>query len=308
MRLGEIILAVVNNWPARNLSSPTENQVTGRKVSRLGSAVFGLLFVLVPGWSFATKQIAATSLETNRAVTGGDLRASLAGRAGKRGVTQREAQIGAALEQWFLLRDSSGRSKQKLLFSPSWLPSPGSEAFRAAVGRSLTEVVVNLEADRFGLAPISVSLVQNTAKDFLLVAGSSRAWQEMGVSTQEVETLVLRRLRTAAFLRQRTEAEGIQITDVEILEFYEKNRARFGDLPLSSLRESIRESLTRTRQEERLKDWFESLRRKYNVRMLRIPSLPVSPQVPASGVTPREGDSSSASGRSELTSKESTGG
>ncbi|MNY60610.1 hypothetical protein D3C86_1971860 [compost metagenome] len=58
------------------------------------------------------------------------------------------------------------------------------------------------------------------------------------------------------------------ITDQEAQAYYDKNRIKFGSMPFSNFKENIKTFLAQQQLEERLRSWFEVIKRKYKVRNL----------------------------------------
>ena len=185
-------------------------------------------------------------------------------RAGNVVLTSREVVMAGVIDRWTLTR-----GPKKVPPTADWVVSFGTDNFKTMLAQLLTEAVVTLEADSFGIAQVSADEVKKYSVPFLEDIRGWSEWKKLEATQAEVENLIVRHLRAKAFLKFRTESEGIKITDAEVKTFYERNRVKFGSLPEAQMQESIREYILRQRQEEKLKDWFESLRRKYHVRYLQ---------------------------------------
>ena len=55
-------------------------------------------------------------------------------------------------------------------------------------------------------------------------------------------------------------------TDEEALDYFNKNQKRFAGLDFKKYQKTIIERLNRQKRDQRLRDWFETLRKKYKVR------------------------------------------
>lgn len=142
----------------------------------------------------------------------------------------------------------------------------GSREFVMQVTSSLLEKVVSVEADSFSVASISddeLKTVMNKARKELQ---GLNAWQKLEISAVEFQEFVMRKLRSKKFLKYKTEAANLTVTDFEVKEYFEKSRYKFGNLPLESFKENIRQFLIQKQTEDRLREWFEVLRKKYQVR------------------------------------------
>ncbi|GIL17765.1 MAG: hypothetical protein BroJett040_15160 [Oligoflexia bacterium] len=190
------------------------------------------------------------------------------GQVGSTVVTSREVQIASIIEGWFMLR-ATPTSERKKVNRKEWIVSIGSEAFQRVTSQVMLEHMVILEAENFSVVSTSPEEVKRTCD---LIADELKAWNEwkkLEVSRAEMEQQVSRRLRAQAFLRFKSESTGVQISEEEMKFYYEKNRVKFGNLPYDQFKAGIRDYLTQKQLEERLKDWFEILKRKYHVRYIR---------------------------------------
>jgi hypothetical protein len=147
-----------------------------------------------------------------------------------------------------------------------------SEPFNQQLNRVVLEHLVTAEADNFEVAQVSRDEVQERSKKLGLILEKFEPWKKLAVKPQELEVIVSRNLRAETFLKFKTESSGITITDQDVKSYYEKNRVKFGNLPLSQYQKVIREHLTKEAVKERLADWFEVLKRKYQVQRLQKPS------------------------------------
>lgn len=147
----------------------------------------------------------------------------------------------------------------------------GEEDFRndmkRMVNAGLLEKIVALEAESFSVAKLTEGEIKSSqmklkAKTFV----DSAEWKGLEMTSAEVQDLLLRKLRAKKFIQYKIESSTIQVTDAEVKDYFEKNRYKFGNLGIDSFRESIKTFLTRSQQEENLRQWFEVLRRKYKVK------------------------------------------
>lgn len=192
---------------------------------------------------------------------------SAVGQVGGEVVTSREVQISFAIDQVLM----SQAVIKKSLDRSSWLITPGTEAFRAHLSQVLLELLIKMEAESFSVAQVSA---EDVKADMALAKDSLKDWSEWkkwDVTDLELERLVFRRKMAKNFLKFKTESSGVVVTDVEVKAYFEKNRVKFGAAPLEQFKEGIRDVLAQQQLEEKLKDWFEVLKRKYRVRFLKSP-------------------------------------
>ncbi len=169
--------------------------------------------------------------------------------------TSREVQITTAIER--IVFSNKANSIELRLDQPD---------FANAVTSVLLEVVVAMEAETFSVAGVSdkdielgISKVQKT------VAGKAY-WGQLEVSDAELKKFVTRKFVAKNFLKFKTNSMAGIITDQEAEAYYEKNRLKFGNVPFASFKENIKTFLAQQQLEERLRSWFEVIKRKYKVR------------------------------------------
>jgi hypothetical protein len=141
-----------------------------------------------------------------------------------------------------------------------------SSEFVMQITSALLEKVVAVEAESFSVAVVS----EDELKEMVLKAkkhlAGLRSWQKLEISSVELQDFVFRKLRSKKFLKYKTDAASLTVTDFEVKEYFEKSRYKFGNLPLESFKDNIRQYLIQKQTEDRLREWFEVLRKKYQVR------------------------------------------
>ncbi len=184
------------------------------------------------------------------------------GQVGETVVTARDVQMNHWLEKYL---NTAG---EKTSVPKNATLSSESEAFSESLGQSLLELVVLNEAENFSVGEVGPEERDELRKKFFDWSKGVAAWSSLEVSPFELDKLIYRKLRTRNFLKFKTETSGVQVSELEIEQYYSKNNVRFSGIPISQVRESIRNLLTRQQVEEGLKEWFEILKRKYRVRFL----------------------------------------
>lgn len=145
---------------------------------------------------------------------------------------------------------------------------PGHQAFRTAVTQVLLESVVALEAENFNVSVVTNEQL-NAAVSKVEKAVSGKAyWAQIDVSSAELRRFTQRHLLAKTFMKFKTTSMSSIVSDQEAEIYYNKNRAKFGDTSFESFRENIKTFLAQQQLEERLRAWFEVIKRKYKVRNL----------------------------------------
>lgn len=174
-------------------------------------------------------------------------------------VTSREVQIQHLIE--IALTESSPKDKLKT-------PAIDSKAFAQSVQDVLLEYVVSLEARNFNLVEVSEEEVARTEKKVAAILKGSSAWKELRVSSDEFTEGLRRKLQAKKFIQFRAQSSVLPVTDGEAQKYFNENRLKFGNLPFENFKENIKSYLSRAQVERRLKDWYDLLLSKYQVKNL----------------------------------------
>lgn len=173
-------------------------------------------------------------------------------------VTSREVQINQALEQ--LLYPEKKSSEVKILTD---FDSP---SFAKQVTAVLLEWVVHMEANQVAVSRATEDDLQNAHSKVKSALQKNSAWKSLRVTSKELDSTLKRKIQAKKFIRFRADSSVVPVSDLEAQRYFDQNRTRFGNLPFDNFRVGIKSLLARQQVEHRLKDWFEVLRGKYQVR------------------------------------------
>ncbi len=186
------------------------------------------------------------------------------GQAGDRIVTSREVQVNYFAEA-ALFPDEKSKQDLKLTAADS--------GFAREITHVLIEWIVYKEADIFNAATVpeddilkSISVIRTSAN----LAELKSYWDNFGVTTQELREVVKRKLVAKKFIQFKTRASVVPVTDAEALQYFQKNRIRFGNAPFAQFKDSIKSLLAQEQANTRIRDWFELLQKKYRVRKVAV--------------------------------------
>lgn len=163
----------------------------------------------------------------------------------------------------------AGRYIEKALFSISnmeittQLDSP---QFGRQLTAALLERVVSVEAENFTISHVEESELKESTQKVQKALSVEKTWANLQVVDHELRDWVDRKLRAKKFLKYKTESATLGVTDEEVKEYFDKNRYKFGNMPIQNFQENIKAFLIKQQMEERLKEWFEILKKKYKVR------------------------------------------
>lgn len=174
-------------------------------------------------------------------------------------VTSREVQICTVIDNVLY----PGKNKPNGLVETR--PEQAAE-FRNHLTSVLLESVIALEAESFNVGMIDDrELTEAISKVEKATAGKSY-WAQLEVSSVELKKFTNRKLAAKSFLAFKTGSMSGIITDQEAQAYYDKNRVKFGSTPFAGFKENIKAFLAQQQMEERLRTWFEVIKRKYKVR------------------------------------------
>ncbi len=182
---------------------------------------------------------------------------------GSRTITSREVRIQSVLESIV-----EGSSTGILDFSIR----PQEPRFQKELTKAILEWMIYLEAQAVGMSQVGTPEIESTQKVALSKMSESeqKLWARLGVSEKELTSYVERKLRAKRFLEYKSKSTAVTATDVEAQRYFEQHRKRFGDQPFEKFKDNIKALLSTAESEERLKEWFSILKRKYRVRYVNI--------------------------------------
>lgn len=208
---------------------------------------------MIKPWGICTLIILSVSLAEARTLVSQTM-----GVAGGRVYTSREIHLSLIMDRLI-----EGKGKEPAL------PKPGALPDTQAVGHVLLEAAVAREAETFAL--------ETAAADAEAWAAKTKAWLEarpeakaLGYDNEEIQRLAQEKSRARGFIRLKSESMKGLVTEAEAEAYFEQNRVKFGQMPFSAFRENIVSFLSQQRMEERLRSWFEILRRKHRVREYQV--------------------------------------
>lgn len=185
------------------------------------------------------------------------------GEVGPRVVTSREVRINEAISQVLQISDlpsgSKIESKRKILN----LDDP---SFPAQVLKVLDEWTVYLEAVEIGSKSADKGEVGRLSKVITDHWKGVADWERLEASSAEIREIVERKLAAQSLEKLKGDASLVNVSDAEALQYFKKNRLRFGNLPFENFKDNIKSALVRSQTERRLVEWRSVLRRKYRVR------------------------------------------
>ena len=148
-------------------------------------------------------------------------------------------------------------------------PTLGTEEFNQSLNRLLVEMMVSEEATFFEVAKVTPADVeesfQNVKKHISASTSTSDRWRKLSVKDQDLKAMVSRKLRANRFIKYKSNSSFVEPSDEEARDYFKKNRLKFGTMEFESFKGSIQKFLGKRNAEDRLRDWFDILRKKHQV-------------------------------------------
>ena len=173
-------------------------------------------------------------------------------------VTSREVNINFFVES--VLYGKRDKARVKKFYNVK------SAEFSREVTAVLLEWVVYRESKAFTTIKVPERELHKALLKFMAIAKSRHLWPSLHVSHSELRALVTRKLRAKKFVRFKVDSSVVPITEDEARKYFKQNRLKFGNLPFDNFKQNIIAYLSRKQVDRRLKDWFDVLQNKYQVR------------------------------------------
>lgn len=186
------------------------------------------------------------------------------GQAGGQAVTSREVEADVIFTSLYQKVDK-----------PNYpLPLKG-KALQSATSNLLMEVLITLEAESFRLANVSDSDVDLAIEQFqrnIVKTNLQKQWKNLEMSKEDLRTLAKRKLRAMRFLEFKKTSFVVVPTDEEIRDYFEKRKTTFSGKTYQEIKSTVEKRLQQEKIDQSLREWFQILRSKYEIRNLLIES------------------------------------
>lgn len=176
------------------------------------------------------------------------------GEAGDRVITSREVRLNHAIAQTL----AKEPSKKILALEDSGFP--------LEVLKVLDEWTVYLESIEVGTKLVDEAEIARLAKAVGEYWKGDSNWERLEAAPSEIRDILARKLAAQSLEKLKGDTSLVTVTDAEALQYFKKNRLRFGNLPFENFKDNIKAALIKNQTERRLGEWRAVLRRKYRVR------------------------------------------
>lgn len=143
------------------------------------------------------------------------------------------------------------------------------EKFQTELNRFLLERVVYLESQSFSIAQVTQKEIDGVYSKVISKINSNsvlkKDWASMHVEPSEIKDIIRQKLASQKFVEFKSKSSMLPITDSEAHHHYEINKARYSGKAFKDIKENIKKQLSQEQSEARLNDWYDLLKKKYDV-------------------------------------------
>jgi len=187
-------------------------------------------------------------------------------------LTIRRVNLSSILEHWLLLHSEATthleNNSERSADHKDWIPVWGTPAFRAETSLLVVDELVSREAQFQQTAQIPTENVQKLTNQIIEDLKNWPPWKDLEASPEELRAMMGRHLLATEFLKTKSEASGLQVSELDARNYFEANKAQFNGLDYKLFNEAIKKFLIRRQTESSLKSWIDGLRGKYHARLL----------------------------------------
>ena len=143
-----------------------------------------------------------------------------------------------------------------------------SNEFNTELNRFLMERVVYLESQSFSLIsvkPAEVAKAKRVVLQNVKASGASSLWNQLAMTNDEVMELVKQKISSQKFIEFKSKASYVPVTEAEAYNYFQNNQAQFEGKEYKKIKEGIKRNLAKLQAQQRLEDWYDILKKKYDV-------------------------------------------
>ncbi len=185
------------------------------------------------------------------------------GLVGKDVVTSREVQMASTIDK---IINTSGSAKINSFFEVQ----PKDPRFAELTTTYLLERAAVMEGESFSVGLVIEDEIKAAIAQIEKATQGKSYWQSLEPDSETVKKITATKLISRNFIKLRSESMTGIMTDAEAQAYFQKNRLKFGTATFESFKENIKVFLAQQQKEEKLRSWFELLKKKYKIRNLLI--------------------------------------
>lgn len=147
-----------------------------------------------------------------------------------------------------------------------------SRVMRSELDRYLIEKIVFFESKSFTQVRLANDEIKNATvkikNEISKNADLKELWAFLTMSDSELQSVVTHKLTAKKFIEFKNKSSFIPATDAEAFSYYQNNKSKFGDMSFESLKLKIKDEISKEQSDQRLNDWLDILKRKYEVTLI----------------------------------------
>lgn len=191
------------------------------------------------------------------------------GQVGSDLVSSRQVRLSEMIDRWNLLPPESRKRLTEESIRP-WRAEEKSEEFKSQVSTLLLQIMLTKEAESLGTAPDDVGQDQAVALELIKDLSAAKSWKQLEAKQEEVVKMVRMKRLASEFLKLKTESGAGSVSEADLKAYYSRNKSKLAGVSYDLVKPVIRERLQQENQVTHLRDWFEILKRKYNVQYFSL--------------------------------------
>jgi len=134
------------------------------------------------------------------------------------------------------------------------------------INQTLFEVAIYRESQSLSAVKLSDEELKSLVQETLVGLRKRSDWIQLEASDFELKSWIERKKIAMTYFDLKMNSLIGIVTEDEIQQYFEKNRAKFGSTSFESQKESIRVFLQKQNQKLRIQEWVGALKVKYQVR------------------------------------------
>ena len=134
----------------------------------------------------------------------------------------------------------------------------------------LLEIAVAMESKPFSIDVTDEEIAQSEKKVLASASATSvkGSWDNLDPERKELRTILGFKIKARKFIEFKNKASVLSVSDSDAMQYFEKNKKKFGSAPFSQFKDTIKSVLSQQQAEGRMKDWFVVLQKKYKIRKI----------------------------------------
>lgn len=181
-------------------------------------------------------------------------------------ITSREVQMAAVIDK---ILGETAANKSKTLYELQVKDAK----FAEVTTTYLLERAAVMESESFSVGQSKDSESKEALDQVEKMTSGKAYWQSLEPDALTVKKIIFTKLISRNFIKIKSESMAGIVTDNEAQTYFERNRLKFGTSTFDTFKANIKVFLAQQQKEEKLRSWFELLKRKYKIRNLLIESM-----------------------------------